>query len=590
VKVIGNDASNLSTAQKASLSNGGAVAADDVVKWLKGQTITGFRDRTHGIIGDIVNASPTYVSNNLNFNYMKITDPCVANTGGASYASGTGCTGGKLYQSYVDGNATRDGIVYFGANDGQLHAVNAATGAEVMSFIPNGVFSSFTDTNENGLQNAGELVDNKLFALSQPYYAHRYFLDATPVVGDVWNGSAWKTWLVSGLGAGGRSIFAMDVTSPAGIEVQWEFNHPDLGYTFGKPIIARLQSGEWVVLVANGYDSGGTTALLSDRARLFILDAFTGAVIANIDTGVGSAALPNGLTGTEVVLDSNRTVKGVYGGDLLGNVWYFDLVNKTVPGTWGSPTAARKLFTATDSLGQAQPITGGIEVGAIPGVSGTLVLFGTGKYFEVLDAAYTGAPKEDTFYAILDKGSLVNKSDLDKRIYAPVGTGYRTTNSVPSGATTVDYTSKKGWKLDLMEASKYEGEKVISQPLLRQGRIIFVSIVPENADRCVGGGSSWLTEVDAMTGLPLTKPVFDTNNDGRIDGDDDANISGYGDSTGILSDPTIVEGNLKDSNDTNTETKIQSSTGGLSITTTLEDKSSPIPAAGVGRMSWQQLQ
>ena len=217
------------------------------------------------------------------------------------------------------------------------------------------------------------------------------------------------------------------------------------------------------------------------------------------------------------------------------------------------------------------------------------MLFGTGKYFEVLDAAYTGAPKEDTFYAILDKGSLVNKSNLDKRIYAPVGTGFRTTVSVPSGATTVDYTTKDGWKLDLMEVTP-DGEKVISQPLLRQGRIIFVSIVPENADRCVGGGSSWLTEVDAMTGLPLTKPVFDTNNDGRIDGDDDANISGYGDSTGILSDPTIVEGNLKDSNDTNTETKIQSSTGGLSITTTLEDKSSPIPAAGVGRMSWQQLQ
>ena len=55
----------------------------------------------------------------------------------------------------------------------------------------------------------------------------------------------------------------------------------------------------------NGLNSG------NERAVLFVLDLRTGAKIAEIDTGVGSAAAPNGLSsprGWDCLLYTSRCV------------------------------------------------------------------------------------------------------------------------------------------------------------------------------------------------------------------------------------------------------------------------------------------
>ena len=100
----------------------------------------------------------------------------------------------------------RPSILYVGANDGMLHAFRASDGQELMAYVPLGVY-------------------DKLRSYTLPSYAHEYFVDGHPFTGDAdvsgsgtGNGATpdWKTMLVSGLGAGGRGYFVLDVTVPTG--------------------------------------------------------------------------------------------------------------------------------------------------------------------------------------------------------------------------------------------------------------------------------------------------------------------------------------------------------------------------------------
>jgi len=55
------------------------------------------------------------------------------------------------------------------------------------------------------------------------------------VVGDVFDGTNWRTILVGGLGGGGRAYYALDVTDPANPISLWEISSnddADLGLTY----------------------------------------------------------------------------------------------------------------------------------------------------------------------------------------------------------------------------------------------------------------------------------------------------------------------------------------------------------------------
>ena len=110
-------------------------------------------------------------------------------------------------------------MVYQAANDGMLHAFDAATGAESWAYVPGLVFPGLSE-------------------LASPNYQHRFYVDGTPTVGDVDFNNAggstgtpdWHTILVGGLRQGGKGYYALDVTSPdaadettAAGKVLWEF-------------------------------------------------------------------------------------------------------------------------------------------------------------------------------------------------------------------------------------------------------------------------------------------------------------------------------------------------------------------------------
>ncbi|NTV12367.1 MAG: hypothetical protein HGA96_00295 [Desulfobulbaceae bacterium] len=92
-----------------------------------------------------------------------------------------------------------------------------------------------------------------------------------------------------------------------------------------------------------------------------------------------------------------------------------------------------------------------------------------------------------------------------------------------------------GWYFDL-PISK---ERLIVDPMIRDGRFIAISFVPMSSP-CSGGGYSILMEMDVCGGGRLSYPVFDINDDGKIadgktDHSDEVNIGDPADPT----DPPI---------------------------------------------------
>ncbi|MEQ1530738.1 MAG: PilC/PilY family type IV pilus protein, partial [Methylococcales bacterium] len=395
-----------------------------------------FRNRLN-YLGDIINSDPVYVWKE-DYGYGKW--------------SGTEGTKYNEFRTSVDYLA-RPPMLYLGANDGMLHgfdarkndADNTLGGTEKFAYVPNALFP-------------------QLSKLTDPSYAHQYFVDGMTGVGDVYadldnNGATeWHTLLAGTTGAGGRGVFGLDVTYPQTFgsgNVLWEFTgastetsttDPDLGYTLAQPIVARMNNGSWAVIIANGYKSD------NGKAVLFILDAKTGVVIKKIDTSAFDATpaiapatttpATNGLS-TPVAVDNDNDLitDTIYAGDLHGNLWKFDVSSKTSTDNW-KVVSDKPLFVACSTTGTTcsnanrQPITGKPSVGKIGSdqTGGVMVYFGTGKYFESGDNIVGDNPQIQTFYGLWDHGVITDRANLQEQTITYEGLA---TNNIGETSTDV---------------------------------------------------------------------------------------------------------------------------------------------------------
>ncbi len=463
---------NLSPAQRGYLAN-----STDVLNYLRGdqskETNHGgpFR-RRHSLLGDIVNSSPLY-SKAPDFGYNAARTPAAAMTAAASYPA------------YVAANANptagRRAAVYVGANDGMLHAFDAATGQELFGYVPRGVYPLLT-------------------MLTSPGYPHRYFVDGPLAEGDVHLGGAWRTVLVGTGGAGARSIFALDVTRPEAMDpgkVLWDLtgdDHPDIGHILSPGIVASARNGRWYYFVGNGFESA------NDKARLLAIDMQTGAVISLVTDGAGSPTNTNGLGGITALYDNNRNVIAIYAGDRHGRLWKFDL-SSVGPGLSGYSVV--KLFEATDSAGNRQPITAAPRVAAHP-LGGRYIVFGTGKFYDRDDKGDTSV---QAVYALWERNpsapSTISKTQLRQLTLSepatlppPATPVYRSLN----GQSGLNWTMHSGWFFELRVGASGTGERVVSSPIEDLGYISLVTFEPqEGGDPCQGGGRSFYYRLDIAT-------------------------------------------------------------------------------------------
>lgn len=507
---------NLTAAQQTQLNRTVAGVVDSQgqarVGFLRGEN-NSFRTRTT-LLGDMINSAPVLVSGS---DYL------------ASRADAL--EGSTTYAAYATALAAKPSVVYVGANDGMLHAFNAATGAELFAFIPSAVIPN-------------------LNALTAPDYGkqqgteHRYFVDGTPVVSDVYYGSAWHKVLVGSLGAGGREVFALDVTDPTAPRLLWEFtsdNDSSLGYTAARPSIARLHNGKWVALVPNGYDIG------SSSAALLIIDIQTGALLRKITATPSLSAaetasldaLNNGLSRLFVAdANSDGIADYAYGGDLLGNLWRFDLIDTSLSDPLNSAAAEARfavsfggnpLYVARNASGTRQPITSAPSLVDHPSGTGYIVAFGTGRYLLTSDKTST-APQ--SLYGIWDRKvageatsvsltaartrSNLQAQTLTAGTFNGTSTYTLSNNAVAwydsSGNTADANVNRWGWYFDFPVA----GERQIYDMTLYGASLIFSSSTPQTGT-CAAGLSGTRYAIDPESGGLTLYNVFDLNNDGTFD-------------------------------------------------------------------------
>ncbi len=527
-----------------------------------------FRDRTVSVLGDIMNSDPIY-AHEEDFGY-----------------SGSSVIGEGNYSGYIITKSGRIPMVYVGANDGMLHGFKATTagdqaGVELFAFVPAGVYGN-------------------LSALTAPGYiqSHKYFVDGPPTLGDAYISGGWKTYLVGGLGAGGKSVYALDVSSPdnfVAAHVKWEFTDAnDLGLTFSQPQIAPISASQWAAIFGNGYNS------TSDRAFLYIVDLATGDQIAKIATNSDTA---NGLS-TPYLYDDNgdRIVDAIYAGDLQGNLWKFEKSGSSwVLGNGGNP-----LFTARNADGDIQSITSQPKAIAAPApyTGGVMVYFGTGRYLETNDLTNDDV---QTFYAIWDDpdntGTVPRTDLLEQEILNEddVTIGGNTIN-FRTVTTNTPTTGNKGCYLDFPATTGSPSERIVSTPLIKffqtlDTRVIVTTATP-NDDPCDKGGISWLMELNAHCGRLSASP-FDFNNDDQYDEDDavdgDASASGLqlSSTLGITKTPLWLSTEPAPGATTGTAYKgFTGSTGAHQTIKQSDDPPPPSPPGGGGspkRISWEQI-
>ncbi|MCV2359495.1 hypothetical protein LNV08_10960 [Paucibacter sp. TC2R-5] len=428
-----------------------------------GQPLKYFRRRAH-LLGDIVNSEAVFVDK-ASFTY---TD-----------------AGYETHKATVDARA---GMVYVGANDGMLHAFNSATGEEAWAFIPT-------------------LMLPKLYRLADMEYAtkHEYFVDGTPTVQDVYDGTQWRTLLVGGLGAGGRGYYALDVTDPADPKALWEFTDDNLGLSVGKPEIGKLKDGTWAVFFGSGYNN---TSPGDGKGRLFVLNATTGTLIRSIATSAGGTGSASGMTHIRAWVDNgdvDNTVQRVYGGDEFGNLWRFD-----VNGILGGGYNAQRLATLKNEAGTAQPITSRPELGQVG--SYAMVYVGTGRYLGVSDLSDA---EQQSIYAVKDRLSASDFGDprlpANKFVQQVITGGKKCpANSSACVESTdvrtvevpkvVNLASDGGWYVDLPSSR----ERVNTDPQLALGTLVVNSNVIETGNVCKVGGSSFANFLDYATGAPVS--------------------------------------------------------------------------------------
>jgi len=501
---------NSTTVSKQALTGGGNLsnaAREGLIKFIRGYDAKG-KPRNH--IGDILHSKPTVVN-------------------------------------YGDKE-----VIFFGTNEGYLHAINTADasnategGKELFAFMPSPLLANIQ----------GQYKNTPLTGPIKRIYGvdgeMTVWINDSNKNGKVDSGES--VYLYFGLRRGGNAYYALDVTNPAQPRLMWTINKnkagfSKLGQTWSKPSMGKLRykdSGavkfEEVLVFGGGYDASvydeeDTASRFTGNVRgngVYIVNAKTGKRIWSYEGGDLKDSVPSNIRVMDI--DRNGSIDRLYFGDTGGNVWRVDLNIDDLDddasmhdvkndarlyrfAKLGNNTGSdvRKFFYEPD-----------VSVFKHKGRLITLVTIGSG---------YRAHPKndkvDDSLFVLYDENSL----NIPETAPAPL-----TVNDLASSAALAgkDFLpTYKGWH----KALSHKGEKVLSTPLVFMDKVMFTTFASTTEPVETGGVGSCTTKtnnlsrayvLDLMTGAATA----DLDGDGVITADDEAVIVGTGE---IPDSPKLV--------------------------------------------------
>lgn len=507
------------------LDYGSASQCDSLIDYVRGRnySVPNYRSREFGSdvwkLGDIIHSSPMPVGRPPEAYHIIYGD-------GSYY---------DFWNQYLD----RRNVVYVGANDGMLHAFNSGLcrgldleyevaqidplgitlGKELWAYIP-----------YNVLPHLKWLTDTS--------YCHVYYVDlrSYPTDAKVFTPDAdhphgWGTMLVSGMRLGGgeitvpgvdtyRSSYScFDITNPESgnyPQLLWEFTDDELGFTMCVPTIVKI-ADEWFLVYGSGPTSIHGTS--DQRAKIYIANPFTGAVIRKIEIPDDNTAITN-IFAADWGLDYSVDLIyfGTYDNFDGGKIYRINTHQNTNPVGW----------TLHQVIDLGKPVTAEGSV-ATDGRGNLWIYFGTGKYFTTIDVADT---TEQVFVGIKDdttKGNsttpafiYANLLDVTNvHVFSDTVTGMGGVNNFEDLVAEVE--AKDGW---YQRFNIEGGERVITPPLVFAGAVVFTTFTPadtsgafQGPDLCIGGGggpqAGNLWALFYLTGTAYKHAILDTTATGE---------------------------------------------------------------------------
>lgn len=530
--------------------------AQDIVNYVHGHDITGYRNRTvtttyNGTestrvwkLGDIVQSTPKLKSTFPLNSYHLYPSEGYSDRTYYQFINDVDASGNSV------GSYKNRGVAFVGANDGMLHAfelgkltftslpantaarletTNVPLGTERWAFIPKGALPY-------------------LKYLTSPNYCHTFYVNQPVTIFDASVGSgnstaikdrnSWKTILIGGMGIGGAcrnngtsctdcvktpisdvgysSYFAFDITDPVNPVFLWEFSSSNLGFSTSGPAIVRIgdadKNGKWFAVFASGPTGPVNTTYhqfmgSSDQSlKIFVLDLLSGpkSSYTTIDTGIANAF---GGFVTNSVIDVDRGSPGsasAYTDDAV----YVGYTRKD--GTAWTKGGVLRVLTKGDTnpnnwsvsklIDNTGPVTAGLTK-LQDRKSGKLwVYFGTGRYYYRLnDGTLLDDPdNQQAFYGVQEPCYNPALNTLDGSCTTAVSA-----SDLAAGSSSALPSSALGWYINFpAPEAGYKAHRVLTQPVASYNGVVYFLTSSPSSDVCSLGGYTYLWAVEYNTGGP----------------------------------------------------------------------------------------
>ncbi|MGM0665555.1 MAG: pilus assembly protein, partial [Thermodesulfobacteriota bacterium] len=449
-----------------SLGVSGETEVENIVEWLRGRDQEGLRSREIDIkgnvgtwrLGDIVHSTPTAVSRPAEGYQFLYLD--------------------NSYARFASRYNNRRHMIYFGGNDGMLHAVNGGffnigekkfcktsdcqdedqglpLGAEVWSYVPYNLWPH-------------------LKCLADPEYGHKYYVDQVPRIFDVQifeeepicstdlhnpgctYPGGWGTILVGGMRFGGEettvngrtftsAYFILDITNPeqpprllGEMTFTGSEDEADMGFTTSVPTMVPMvnrQDGtsEWYLVLGSGptdlkgvSDQPGRVGVISLRELVNTTPGDPFRIPADPPEADGKQIGSFALTGHENSFVSDLITVD-FNFDYLADSVYFGTVagdfNLSEGGWDGGGKVYRLVTEKLDSSGKQVPSEphewATLLESHVDGLSNPLPLIDVG---EPVTAAPAAAWDGSNYWIYFGTGRLFNREDLkDQDSYSYFG-------------------------------------------------------------------------------------------------------------------------------------------------------------------------
>jgi type IV pilus assembly protein PilY1 len=385
--------------------------------------------------------------------------------------------------SVMYGPGLRDGLVFMGTNDGFLHAIDLETGVEQWAFVPPEFLARQTDLfkdESTATKNYGIDSDIRVQVVADN--------DESIEPGE-------KVYLFFGMGRGGDSYYALDVTNPLSPQLLWRRDSSTLaglGQSWSPPMPTRVNiagatqnADQLAIVIGGGYDPDQDSANLTTDTignSIYILDSVSGALLwhgsrdgRDADFNTTGRAMDYSIPARIRTVDVNGDgyLDRMYAGDMGGQVWRFDVTN-------GQPAASLVAGGVIAQLGGAPAVAPAAtdvrrfynapDVAFIAARDRNFIHIGIGS-------GHRGHPLstsvQDAFYALRDN-NMLRMTQAQFSALTPI----RHTDLVPitSASTNVPSTAA-GWRVDL-SIGGWNGEKVLAEARTFSNQIFFSTFQP----------------------------------------------------------------------------------------------------------------